>query len=252
MPGYLSRPGSDDRWPGDGGAAGGFGIDEAVRAQSDRLSGAGYLTLSVDPGFRGRPSACLLRMFRDLRAGRGQSFGQVDAARAWLAGQPGCGGRLGAIGFCATDGFALLMAAGHGFSVSSVNYGLVRKNAQDALHGACPIVASFGGRDGFSRTAPQRLEQALQALQALKSSRSAGRITRTSTLCAICSVRVDSCGAIAASAPWTLPAVSSVSLTVPGFSFRAFTIVPRYKVTVRAESPSTPGASESSSTSPTV
>jgi carboxymethylenebutenolidase len=60
----------------------GFGIDEAVRAQSDWLSGAGYLALSVDLGFRGRPSACLLRMFCDLRAGRGQRLGQVDAARA--------------------------------------------------------------------------------------------------------------------------------------------------------------------------
>jgi acetyl esterase/lipase len=49
-------------------------------------------------------------------------------------------------------------------SVSSVNYGLVRKNAQDSLHGACPIVASFGGRDRFLRAAPQRLEQALDAL----------------------------------------------------------------------------------------
>ena len=56
------------------------------------------------------------------------------------------------------------MAAGHGFSVSSVNYGLVRKNAQDALRGACPIVASFGGRDPFLRPAPQRLGRALDAL----------------------------------------------------------------------------------------
>jgi len=142
----------------------GFGVDEAVRAQADWLAGAGYLALSVDLGFWGRPTACLLRMFHDLRAGRGRTFGQVDAARAWLAGQPGCDGRLGVIGFCATGGFALLMAAGHGFSVSSVNYGLVGKNPQDALRGACPIVGSFGGRDRFLRTAPRRLGRALEAL----------------------------------------------------------------------------------------
>jgi carboxymethylenebutenolidase len=164
MPGYLSRPGGDGRWPGVVVLHDGFGIDEAVRAQADWLAGAGYLALSVDLGFWGRPSACLLRMFRDLRAGRGQTFGQVDAARAWLAAQPGCVGRIGVIGFCATGGFALLMAAGHGFSVSSVNYGLVGKKAQDALGGACPIVASFGGRDPFLRAAPQRLGRALDAL----------------------------------------------------------------------------------------
>jgi hypothetical protein len=161
----------------------------------------------------------------------------VDATRAWLAGQPGCGGRLGAIGFCATDGFALLMAAGHGFSVSSVNYGLVRKDAEDALQGGLP---GRGQLRGQGQLLAHGAAAAEQALQALKSSRSAGRITRTSTLCAICSVRVDSCGAIAASGPWILPAVSSVSLTVPSSSFRAITIVPRYKVAVRAESPSTP------------
>jgi carboxymethylenebutenolidase len=56
------------------------------------------------------------------------------------------------------------MAAGHRFSVSGVNHGLVGKDAQDALRGACPIVATFGGRDRFLRTAPRRLGRALQAL----------------------------------------------------------------------------------------
>ena len=91
--------------------------------------GAGYLAVSVNLCFWGRPPVCLLRMFRDLpgRPGRG-TFEQVNAARTWLAGQPGCDGQFGVIGFCATGGFALVMAAGHGFSVSSVNYGLVRKD----------------------------------------------------------------------------------------------------------------------------
>ena len=95
MPGYLSRPGDDGRWPGVVVLHDGFGIDEAVRAQADWPAGAGYPALPVDLGMWGRPSACLLRLFRDLRAGQGQTFGQAGATRAWLAGQPGCEGRPG-------------------------------------------------------------------------------------------------------------------------------------------------------------
>ena len=46
---------------------------------------------------------------------------------------------------------------------SSVNYGLVRKDAGDALRGACPVVASFGAKDRFLRAAPRRLDRALGA-----------------------------------------------------------------------------------------
>ena len=70
------------------------------------------------------------------------------------------------------------------------------------------------------------------------------RIARTSTLCAICTVRVDDRDAIAVSAFWTSPALRSVSLTVPSSSPSALAIVSRYKLTVRAESPSTPTASQ--------
>jgi carboxymethylenebutenolidase len=53
MPGYLSRPGGDGRWPGVVVPHDGSGIDEEVRAQADWLARAGYLALSADLGFSG-------------------------------------------------------------------------------------------------------------------------------------------------------------------------------------------------------
>ena len=165
MPGYLSAPASPGPWPGVVVLHDAFGITPGVRKQADWLAGNGYLTVTVDLCFWARPPICLLKMFRELRARRGQTFEQIDAARSWLANQPGCNGRIGVIGFCATGGFALLTAAGYGFAVSSVNYGVVPKDAASALRGACPIVASFGGKDRTLRGAAQRLDLALQELR---------------------------------------------------------------------------------------
>ena len=53
MPGYLSHPGGDGRWPGVVVLHDGFGIDEAVRAQADWLAGAGYLGPVGRPGLSG-------------------------------------------------------------------------------------------------------------------------------------------------------------------------------------------------------
>jgi carboxymethylenebutenolidase len=59
--------------------------------------------------------------------------------------------------------FSLLLAPGHGFDASSVNYGTVPKDAASYLNGACPIVGSFGGKDFTLRGAAAKLESALTA-----------------------------------------------------------------------------------------
>jgi carboxymethylenebutenolidase len=57
----------------------------------------------------------------------------------------------------------LLLAPGHGFAASSVNYGQVPKDAESLLRGACPIIGSFGARDRTLRGAAAKLEAALEA-----------------------------------------------------------------------------------------
>ena len=88
-----------------------------------------------------------------------EAFGLTDDTRA-QAGRADCTGRVGVVGFCMGGGFALL-AATRGFDVAAPNYGMLPRDAERVLAGACPVVASYGRRDRALRGAAQRLERVL-------------------------------------------------------------------------------------------
>jgi carboxymethylenebutenolidase len=64
------------------------------------------------------------------------------------------------MGFCMGGCFAVMLAPTGAYGAAGVNYGMI-ENADRVLAHACPIVASYGGRDRSLRTAPAVLERVL-------------------------------------------------------------------------------------------
>ncbi len=161
---YLALPRGGGPWPGVVVIQDSLGLTDDIREQADRLGAAGYLAFAPDL-YSGRGVRCVISTLKASRSGNGPAYEDIEAARRLLAEREDCTGRVGIIGFCMGGGFALLSAPRFDFAAASVNYGEVPNDAAERLRGACPMVASYGGRDRTLRGRAERLKRALEQLE---------------------------------------------------------------------------------------
>jgi carboxymethylenebutenolidase len=163
VPVYVAVPAGDGPWPGVVLVHDALGMTTDLRRQADWLAGEGYLAAAPNLYHWGGRLRCLVRTMRDSLAGEGRAYDDLDATRRWLVGRDDCTDRVGVLGFCMGGGFALVLASGWGYHAAAPNYGMLPKEQEALLDGACPVVASYGGRDPSLKGAAERLDRALDA-----------------------------------------------------------------------------------------
>ena len=138
-----------------------FGLNDEMKRVAREFAEAGYVVLIPDLFHRGPQLLCVAGAIRSIIRQRGRPLDDLDAARRYLATRPEVdAARLGVVGFCMGGGFAVVLAMRGHYKVAAPFYGEVPED----LPSACPMVASFGGRDEPLREAPERLRRSLDRL----------------------------------------------------------------------------------------
>jgi carboxymethylenebutenolidase len=158
----LGIPEGRGPWPGVVVIHDAFGYGPDKESISDHIATAGYLALTPNLYARGGRARCITRVFRELLTQRGRALDDILAARDYLQSMPECSGAVCIAGFCMGGQFALIMAP-KGFAASAPFYGTpLPRHLSETLDGACPIVASFGGRDPMGVGAGARLRRVVE------------------------------------------------------------------------------------------
>ncbi|MCV7088549.1 dienelactone hydrolase family protein [Mycobacterium interjectum] len=161
----LDVPQGQGPWPGVVVIHDAFGYGRDKQATSARIARGGYVALTPNMYARGGRIRCITRVMREMQAQRGRALDDILAARDYLKAMPECSGQVGIAGFCMGGHFALVMSP-KGFGASAPFYGTpLPRNLDKTLDGACPIVASFGGRDPLGRGAPEKFREVTEAKQ---------------------------------------------------------------------------------------
>lgn len=139
-----------------------FGLTADTRNIARRFADKGYVALAPDLYTRGGVRKCVTGVFRALLGQGGVAVDDLLAARDFLTEHPGVTGKVGIVGFCMGGGFALLLSP-KGFGASAPFYGITPRHVEEALEGACPIVASYGKNDPSLIGAGKKIEKVLSA-----------------------------------------------------------------------------------------
>jgi carboxymethylenebutenolidase len=157
----LDVPDGQGPWPGVVVIHDALGYGPDKESINSHIATAGYAALTPNMFARGGRARCVPKVMRDLLTKRGQALDDVLAARDHLLALPECTGRVGIAGFCMGGGFALIMSP-KGFAASAPFYSTpLPRELSETLDGACPIVASLGGRDPLGFGAPKKLQRVL-------------------------------------------------------------------------------------------
>jgi carboxymethylenebutenolidase len=157
----LDIPDGQGPWPGVVVVHDVMGYGPDKQSINSHIAAAGYIGLTPNLFARGGWARCVTKVMRELLTKRGRALDDLLAARDHLLSLPECTGRVGIAGFCMGGQYAMVMSP-KGFGASAPFYGTpLPRELNETLDGACPVVASFGGRDPLGVGAPKKQQRVL-------------------------------------------------------------------------------------------